>query len=307
MGRRRALAALLIAAASLGANAPGELPLREARWIAPEARFEQLSTYPWPCFDNWTENLLYGAIAFRDPLLLGGQAARSGLNCGSCHRGGRGNSAFTFPGVSGMPGTADITASLFSSHRGDGVFNPVRIPDLTNDAPKVSRTAPGALEAFIRGLIVEEFDGAEPSPRIVSGLAEAIRALDSQQCSAKPVPALEADLASFVWAVAATETALDVEDGETAIAMLRGARSALGLIAERYPSALAASLDGPDAELARMQQALRDGESIVQVRTSLAAFGKSSDIWTKPLYRARSRSLYNPKRLKAALSAARTP
>ncbi|MGF7473737.1 hypothetical protein WFJ45_23635, partial [Salmonella enterica subsp. enterica serovar Minnesota] len=69
-----------------------------------------------------------GRAAFNSPLLLGGQAARAGLSCASCHRNGRGNPDFHFPGISGAPGTADVTASLLSSHRGDGQFNPKPIP-----------------------------------------------------------------------------------------------------------------------------------------------------------------------------------
>jgi tetratricopeptide (TPR) repeat protein len=42
-----------------------------------------------------------GRIAFRAPLLLGGQAARAGMSCATCHRNGRGNPDFLFPGPVG--------------------------------------------------------------------------------------------------------------------------------------------------------------------------------------------------------------
>nr|QQZ49991.1 hypothetical protein JKL49_25640 [Phenylobacterium glaciei] len=61
----------------------------------------------------------------------GGQAARAGVACETCHRSGRSNPDFLFPGVSGPPGSADVTSSLFSSHRGDGIDDPVPIPDLS--------------------------------------------------------------------------------------------------------------------------------------------------------------------------------
>ena len=111
-----------------------------------------------------------GRAAFRTPLLLGGQAARLGLSCESCHANGRGNPAFRFPGLSGAPGTADVTAPLMSARRGDEVFDPRPIPDLA--APgKVARVrGDPALGAFVRGLIVEEFDGREPPPAVLDGL-----------------------------------------------------------------------------------------------------------------------------------------
>ena len=72
-----------------------------------------------------------GRAAFRTPVLLGGQAARAGINCETCHRDGRTNPDFLFPGVSGAPGTADVTNSLFSTHRGNGIDDPKPIPDLS--------------------------------------------------------------------------------------------------------------------------------------------------------------------------------
>ena len=55
-----------------------------------------------------------GALLFESPTLLGGQAAKAGLSCAACHRNGRGNPVFVFPGISGPPGTADVTHGLFS-------------------------------------------------------------------------------------------------------------------------------------------------------------------------------------------------
>lgn len=303
MDRRRALAALFIAAASLGASAPGELPLREARWIAPEARFAQLSTYQPPCFKAGSSDAIIGWVAFQDPLLLGGQAARAGLSCASCHRGGRGNPSFVFQGVSGAPGTADVTASLLSSHRGDGVFNPKLIPDLTSDPPKISSTAPGALEAFIRGLIVEEFDGAEPPKRVLDGLAAFVRELDPALCRNPTALRIEHDIESYDLAINSAGAALMEEDRATAAAMIRAARSRLGVIAERYPASTTKPLTEASAVLFEMQNLLR-------VPSGDAADGgrwMMTPEWEKPLVRAQSRSLYNPKRLAKALNAARTP
>ena len=159
--------------------------MRAARWLPPERQAHRLAYEPTECLAPAADaralrRIAIGRAAFRTPLLLGGQAARAGLSCDSCHRNGRGNPDFRFPGLSGAPGTADVTSSLMSSHRGDGRSNPTLIPDLSGPAHalKVSRDPSArALEAFIRGLIVEEFDGPEPTAMTLDGLAGYVRAL----------------------------------------------------------------------------------------------------------------------------------
>ena len=148
-------------------------PLKAMRWLAPGADAARLLTRrPPECLKAPADpaeayRVELGRAAFRDPLLLGGQAARAGLACETCHQNGRANRNFDFPGISGAPGTADVTASLFSTHRGDDIFDPVPIPDLGGPkaALKISQgRRPPALEHFIHGLITEEFDGPEPPP-----------------------------------------------------------------------------------------------------------------------------------------------
>ena len=72
-----------------------------------------------------------------------------------------------------------------SSHRGDGIFNPKPIPDLAGDPAKlkVSRD-PGKddLKRFIHGLITQEFDGPEPPPAVLEGLAAYVRSLSPPAC-----------------------------------------------------------------------------------------------------------------------------
>ena len=137
MDHDRARQGVLIFAAAglLAAAAPADPPIRAERWLAPAARLTALTREPAECLArpgsvSAAKSIAIGRTAFRAPLLLGGQAARAGLSCSSCHRNGRGNPDFLFPGISGAPGTADVTASLLSSHRGDGIFNPRPIPDL---------------------------------------------------------------------------------------------------------------------------------------------------------------------------------
>lgn len=308
MGLRRPLAALL-SLGLIGATGGDSVPIREARWIAPEARLEQLTTYVPPCSGRSKGNPLYGAVAFNDPLLLGGQAARAGISCGSCHRGGRANPAFIFPGVSGAPGTADATSSVFSTHRGDGIFNPKQIPDLTTGPHTISRSVPGTLEAFVRGQIVEEFGGAEPSPQLVASISTFLRSLDPANCKSVNALGVEIDLNAYELALSASISALQERDSLTAMAMLRAARSRLGRIAERYPddgSAKVMIYVAAEA-VAAHQQELRNGKAMKTVAAGLRKRRNDVANWAKPLIMGQSQSLYNRDRLAAALTEPRKP
>lgn len=314
MDRGRPFAALLILGSLAAADAPPPVP--EAQWLAPATRLQLLTTRPEACIAEDTPDPVaevYGRVAFNDPLLLGGQAARAGLSCASCHRGGRGNPGFRFPGLSGAAGTADVTTSLMSSHRGDGVFNPKPIPDLTFDTPKVSRTAAGTLEAFIRGLIIEEFDGAVPPPAVLRGLAAYVRALDPKACTAGAGEsfALANSLADYFVALGAAEAALADRDRPTALAMLRGARSTLGTIDRRYARTgldeARQSLSEADGALSAIQQALRDGGGFDDAAAAVHARWRAVRAWAKPLYAAEGRSLYNPALMQVALGTKNLP
>lgn len=300
----------LILFAGIGASASAPLPIREANWLAPEQRLRLLTTRPEECLPDATPDivsLVYGTVAFRDPMLLGGQAARAGLSCMSCHRGGRGNPGFQFPGLSGAPGTADVSSSLMSAHRGDGVLNPKPIPDLTFGVARIPRGDIAGLEAFIRGLVVEEFDGQPPSPVILRGLASYVRALDPKACpSRRDQPYRLANaLADYFVALGAAETALVDHDAETAISMLRGARSILGGIDARYQriglEAPRAALDEAGFALAALQQELREGGDLSALADTVHKRWVGTRRWAEPLIRTEARSLYNPKLLKAAL------
>lgn len=188
MDRRRRrpakeLAGLLLGVAILasvaGASAfaaLGDAPIRGMLWVARTADPQRaLGSVPTECLKRPADPALaakveVGRAAFRTPVLLGGQAARAGINCETCHRDGRGNPDFLFPGVSGAPGTADVTNSLFSTHRGNGIDDPKPIPDLSGPKAKLKISQAPAekkLEPFIHGLITEEFDGPEPRKSVV--------------------------------------------------------------------------------------------------------------------------------------------
>ncbi|HYE46513.1 MAG TPA: hypothetical protein VEA44_12165 [Caulobacter sp.] len=306
-GRRRTL---LIAAAAGALIAAGAPPLLvEMRWLAEgQGRLDQLARRPGECLRPPADAALArsvetGRAAFRTPLLLGGPAARAGLSCDSCHRDGRGNPAFLFPGVSGAPGTADVTTSLFSSHRGNGADDPVPIPDLSGPKAglKVSQdpTKPD-LERFIAGLVVEEFNGHPPPPAVLRGLADYVRALDPDLCPEEDRPATaEALLDDADRAVVAALTSLSAGDPATALVMIAAARSSLGRIAERYagltlgPAALARS----DRALAAAAEAVRAAGPDGAAR--LAAWRAERPRLAEALAREADRSLFNPARLAA--------
>lgn len=267
MDQGRARSLLLIGAALvLSADRTAPIPIREFRWLAAGAPLERLSRLPAECFKPPASraerrSAAIGRIAFRAPLLLGGQAARVGLSCSSCHRNGRGNPDFHFPGISGAAGTADVTASLLSSHRGDDIFNPKPIPDLAGDAAKRIVTRDPAkpdLKIFIHGLITQEFDGAEPPPAVLDGITAYVRSIGPQNCTPNDIPvevsSLTADIDS------ALELARTERDPPTARLLIGAARSNLGRIDERYKmpglEIDRALLVAADADLRMLQEAL---------------------------------------------------
>ncbi len=318
MDRRWAFAALALGAASVSA-APSAAPLlREMRWIAPATPRAEivraLTTRPAECLappadaaiDEQIaiyEQMSIGRAMFSAPLLLGGQAARAGVSCAACHVGGRGNPHFVFPGVSGKPGTADVTSSLFSTRRGDGIFNPRPIPDLAADPPKISRDpASPALRTFIRGLIVEEFDGLEPPPRILDGLTAYVRALRSDCGPPTPRTAAE-EAGDAITAFQSANTALIEGDTASARLLLGAARSALGRIDERYPGQpkIARLLSRRDGALRRLQAEIAGDVTAISAQIHWAkGMGREAAV----LRAAEPRSLYAPATLERALISA---
>ena len=295
----------LVALAGAGANAPPGI--RAARWVPPGVDLVRaLGSKPSECLarpatPDDTYFVEVGRAAFRTPLVLGGQASRAGLTCETCHSGGRTNPSFFFPGVSGKPGTVDVTTSVFSSHRGDGIDNPKPIPDLSGprDRLKISRN-PGNpdLKTFIHGLVTEEFDGAEPPPAVLTGLAAYVRALDPSACPKNPRQSvrLESVMDDGLRAVRVAALALARNDKPTALLMIASARSQLGLIDERYAvpglerdrDALAAA----DLDLRAVQDTIRNGGK--DAATRLLVWQAQAPTLTAMLARHESRSLFDP-------------
>ena len=293
--------------------ADGDPPVRALHWIAATADpVHAVATQPTECLRMPADpaealKVEVGRAAFRTPVLLGGQAARASLTCETCHRDGRTNPDFDFPGISGAPGTADVTQSIFSSHRGDGVDNPKPIPDLSGPKAKLTvDQAPDAhaLESFIHGLITEEFDGPEPSPATLQGVAAYVRALQPAACpkaSRQPVDArlLMSDTRR---ALAAARAEIAQGDRPTAVLMLAAARARLGLIDERLAGPqfdpLRSQLRAASARLTAAQDALRQGQDPPD--RELAQWLADSRLLEPKLVAAEPSSLFNPKRLQAA-------
>lgn len=283
--------------------------LQAARWLPVERQAHALTYEPSECLpinldENTARLIAIGRAAFRTPLLLGGQAARAGLSCNSCHSNGRGNSDFLFAGLSGAPGTADVSSSLMSSHRGDGVVNPTLIPDLSGpeNLRKISHDKNNQkLEIFIRGLIVEEFDGPEPSKMTLDGLATYVRMLSPSACK---IPAEQRIILANYFAdvgnaMHAAQFALDNNDHSTARLMIASARSALGMINERYSSDKLNNhrrlLHDADLELASIENAIDSKADDISLR--IITWQTKMPRWSKTLERDEALSLFNPQNL----------
>ena len=309
MDRRQRQARLLIPAALLllcsAADQP-QLPIREARWLRSPAILADLTRLPgecvaWPRDRAQRRSVEVGRILFRSPLLLGGQAARAGLSCSSCHRNGRTNPHFHFPGVSGDPGTADVTASIMSEHRGDGIFNPKPIPDLGGDPAKLKVKGTPRLREFIHGLITQEFDGPEPSPAALDSVVAYVRTLSPAACPKGRGPAISlgSKLSDVDSAIALSERAYASGDPATGRDLLAAARSTLGAIDERYQ--VVGLEDG--------RSRLREADAMLFRLQEAGSAGKWSEWkreWPKrerALRSAESRSLFNPAVLRKALAA----
>jgi len=159
------------------------------RWANPDADPVQLlSVEPNECLPPVDKNtnfqdIALGRMAFRSPFLLGGQATRRGLTCQACHTQGMSNEHFFITGLSGEPGTADVSNFHFSDELGDEVFNPSPIPSLSDNIRVVDYDpAKPDFEDFVTRLITKEFTGKNPSPAIKGALLTYLRALDDSYC-----------------------------------------------------------------------------------------------------------------------------
>ena len=204
-------------------------------WIAPGHEAAALTRQPATCLGEAQADpaVVAGRALFNAPQLLGGQAARAGVSCASCHSNGRGNPHFQLAGISAAPGTADVSASFFSVARGNGRFDPKPIPDLAQPGRISHDVDSRALEDFLRVLVVEEFSGAPPGDGALGDLAAYVRAV-------KPCPGrgdepvqLASRITLFRDSVRSAARAAAGGDHSTAAVLVGAARWQLGLIDER--------------------------------------------------------------------------
>ena len=305
-GSGRALLGLAFLAAVTASALAAEVPIRSARWIRGADPVTVLTEQPAECLKlpadpEAAQSIEVGRAVFRSPTLLGGQAARQGISCDSCHRNGRGNPAFHFPGLSGDPGTADVTSALFSSHRDDGQLNPKRIPDLGAPERKVLRAQ---MPDFLHGAVTQEFNGPAPSAAVVQGLADYMRAIEPEACPANAaVPVtVEGSFNDVRRAVRAANAALESGDTATGLTLIEAARAMLGQIDERYPGVevIRAQLRYASRELAVVEAEVRMGRP--GARDTLTFWLARSAALEQMLKDTQGRSLYDPKVLRALIA-----
>ena len=269
-------------------------------WTAPGHERQVLLEQPASCLDPAapSEQVALGQALFNAPDLLGGQAARAGISCASCHANGRRSAWFYLGGISSEPGTADVSASFFSRARADGQFNPKPIPDLALPG-KVSRDlGSDGLEKFMRGLIVEEFSGREPSSGQLTALASYVRAIRACPGEGTVPHGLASDVALVRQSVIAAAMLAKRGDLAGAGVLVRSARFHLGLIDERM---VGPHLVNVRAALQAASRRLPDAAARPEMLTVwLAQFDREV---LPQLQRSEQRSLYNPRQLDRWLAA----
>lgn len=295
------------AATLLIGTAAAELP-PEAKWLASGADIvAALTTRPGECLaatDDREADYLreIGRAAFQSPLLLGGQAARNGLSCASCHVDGRANSDFFLEGLSDAPGTADVSSSIFSKVRDDGVFNPLPIPTLVGVKGKETfgeRAKTASLAAFVESAVADEFQGAPMSAAILDGLVAYMEAMDESHCPAAPLPVTPRQgMISVARALAAALEARERGDHATADFLLVSAQAAAGLVHARYPDA---RFEKQRAALLRLSAAIGAARSNEGSRRDLADLEREALRLGERLDRKIEGSLYDADAIRAAL------
>lgn len=179
---------LLFGSAFAKQEQQGELlseSLRELRWLGNDVdKVAALTQQPTECLNpKAPKTALAGRLAFASPALLGGQAARLGLSCASCHPAARNNPHFFIAGISGTNGTADVTHSFFSSTGGNQEMNPTHIPDLANLSQNTIKDRRSAqFTKKLRQLIEVEFDGQAAPTNVLSAIQDYLLHTDLTFC-----------------------------------------------------------------------------------------------------------------------------
>jgi len=325
---RKSAVLIAYACAALGLSAcaaqSSQVSLREIAWLADNARLEALSTeryvdrealylaalnggladgYASP--EDLRNDLLAGEFLFEAPLLLGGQAAKAGISCHSCHVNGTDNPHFLFPAISGEPGTADTTHSFFSKSLGNRVFDPVAIPDLTMAGKVAHRLESRELEVFLATIVLGEFSGAAASPKVIAPIATYVRALrlaGGNQEKLSRTRRLAQDLGDLRLTIDQAVHRVGSGEGDVAALLLSSAQSQVQAIHERLhrPSheSFRSWLIARSREMGRLRQRLNAGKEPLES----AILALQERVRSAPDFsRAQEDSLYNARVLAEAL------
>lgn len=291
---RLLIAVAALAGAGVAAGAAGHGTLQALMWTVPGSEVAALTRQPATCLGERAKDpaVVAGRVLFNAPQLLGGQAARAGISCASCHSNGRRNPHFHLAGISDGPGTADVSASFFGVARGNARFDPKPIPDLAQPG-RISRDRGSrSLETFLHGLIVDEFSGAPPGEPALGALAAYVRAV--QPCanpSEEPVR-LEARIGLVRDSLRSAARAATAGDLATAAVLTGAARTHLGLIDERLAPGGHAPLRKELLRTSRRVQTLQDGA--LAADALLVAVARFDRTLAPRLLHAEKSSLYRP-------------
>ncbi len=133
----------------------------------------------------------FGDMLFDSPEIFGSPAKDLKLSCATCHNRSDVNQRFFIPGISPHPGAVDVDGSFFNARFNDFRSDPIDIPSLRGlrfTAPYGRDGRFASLRDFTRNVIVNEFNGEEPSPMILDALVVYMTEFDFL-----PAPNLERD------------------------------------------------------------------------------------------------------------------
>ena len=239
------------------------LQLKEQIWLSPDIspknRLDALSKKPVECINPEAPKVsTIGRLAFESPALLGGQAARIGLSCASCHPSGRTSPHFFLENISSSPGTADVTHSFFSSTGGNDTLTAVAIPDLAKlEKMKIKDRGSQQFRNKLRELIEVEFDGQHAPTFVIDALQIYLSNVDTQYCQTtseqfKPHK-LNNDWQRLIESVNALKSYPDKEVNQL---LIRIARKRLETIYLRYTNIKNPAIDSGLISLSRQLEEL---------------------------------------------------
>lgn len=274
----------------------------ELMWIADNVnKASALSWTPVECLNPDADNIAsLGRLFFESPALLGGQAARMGLSCSSCHPSGRSNPNFFIRGVSSTQGTADVKKSFFSSNGGDQHFNAVAIPDLAdhNQSKIVNRNSI-EFRNKIRELIEVEFDGQPASNMVIDALQNYLINTDLSFCidhQLKKDINLMQDWQRLLETIKFIEHAAIDRHEEHFVFLVRVARQRLNKIYQRYGIANDEEIDLNIIDSSRMFESI-ESSNLKNRLFQLDQWHKHAANLFIRLIQAESKSAYSEKEL----------